>query len=103
MRDIQQKPTESEMEYSARLNQAELRCGNVHPIAEKITVFISGLNPAIEPLITRVWYNDSDSTATTDTHGSKRTTDQRGHVWALEQCVATGILATTDYTLTTPD
>ena len=54
LRDIQQKPTESEMEYSARLNQVEFRCGNVHPIAEKITMFISGLNPAIEPLITRV-------------------------------------------------
>ena len=26
-----------------------------------------------------------------------------GHVWALEHCVATGILATTDYTCTTPD
>ena len=26
-----------------------------------------------------------------------------GHVWALEHCVATGILATTDYTSTTPD
>ena len=54
LRDIHQKPTESEMEYSARLNQAELRCGNVHPIAEKITMFISGLNPAIETPITRV-------------------------------------------------
>ena len=26
-----------------------------------------------------------------------------GHVWALEHCVATGILATMDYTFTTPD
>ena len=26
-----------------------------------------------------------------------------GHVRALEHCVATGILATTDYTFTTPD
>ena len=26
-----------------------------------------------------------------------------GHVWALEHCVATGILATTDYTCTKPD
>ena len=25
------------------------------------------------------------------------------HVWALEHCVATGILATTDYTFTIPD
>ena len=54
LRNIRQKPTEFEMEYSARLNQAELRCGNVHAIAEKITMFISGLNPAIEPLITCV-------------------------------------------------
>ena len=42
LRDIRQKPTESGMEYSARLNQAELRCGNFHPIAEKIAMFISG-------------------------------------------------------------
>ena len=54
MRDIWQKPTESEIDYSARLNQAEIRCGNVHPIAKKITIFVRGLNPAIEPLITRV-------------------------------------------------
>ena len=32
----------------------KLRCGNVHPIAEKMTMFISGLNPSIEPLITLV-------------------------------------------------
>ena len=54
LRGIRQKPTESEMEYSARFNQAELRCGNVHPIAEKITMFINGLIQAIESLITRV-------------------------------------------------
>ena len=58
LRDIRQKPTESEMECSACLNQAEPRCGNVHPIAEKIPMFISGLNPAIEPLITRVRKED---------------------------------------------
>ena len=58
LREIRQKPTESEMEYSARLNQAELRCGNVHPLAEKITMFISCLNPASEPLITRVREED---------------------------------------------
>ena len=26
-----------------------------------------------------------------------------GHVWELEHCAATGILAATDYTFTTPD
>ena len=58
LRAIRQKQTESEMEYSERLNQAELRCGNVHPIAEKINMFISGLNRAIEPLITHVREED---------------------------------------------
>lgn len=42
------------MEYSAGLNKEELCCEKVHRFAEKITMFIGVLNPAIQPLITRV-------------------------------------------------
>ena len=34
--DIRLKPNESEMEYIARLNQAKLRCGNVHPLQKRL-------------------------------------------------------------------
>ena len=44
-----------------------------------------------------------DSTTTTDTHGSIELRINVGHVWALEHCVVTGILAAMDYTFTTPD
>ena len=50
-----------------------------------------------------VWYIDSSTSATTDTHGSNELRINGGHIWALEHCVATGILAATDYTITTPD
>ena len=50
-----------------------------------------------------MWYIDSDPSAITDTHGSNVLRINVGHVWALEQCVATGILTATDYTFKTID
>ena len=44
-----------------------------------------------------MWYIDSRTTATTDTHGSNELRTNVGDVWALEYCVVTGILTTTDY------
>ena len=53
--------------------------------------------------VTRVWYTDSNPSATTDTHGSNELRITVGHVWALEHCAATGILTATDYTFKTLD
>ena len=41
------------MQYSNRLNQVELCCGNVHSLEEKMTTFVHGLDPAIGPLVAR--------------------------------------------------
>ena len=46
-------------------------------------------------------YIDLDPSATTDTHGSNVLRINVGQVWALEHCVATGILTATDYNFTT--
>ena len=53
LRDVRQNSRETDMKYSNRLNQAELRCGNVHSLEEKMTMFVNGLDPAIEPLVAR--------------------------------------------------
>ena len=53
LRDVRQNSGETEMQYSNRLNKAELHCGNVHSLEEKMTMFVNGLNPAIEPLVAR--------------------------------------------------
>ena len=59
--------------------------------------------PTLNHQTRAMWYIDSSTTATTDTHGSNELRINAGHVWALEHRVATGILAATDYTFTTPD
>lgn len=51
LRHTQQKPGETETDYSARLLNAFKRCGNVYSGEEKITMFIDGLSPAIRPLV----------------------------------------------------
>ena len=53
LRDVSLNSGETEIQYSNRLNQAELRCGNVHSREEKMTMFVNGLDPAIEPLVAR--------------------------------------------------
>ena len=53
LRDTRQKPQESETDYSARLLDAEYRCGNVHDAEERMTLFIDGLNPGIRSLVAR--------------------------------------------------
>ena len=53
LRDMRQNSGETEMQYSNRLNHAELRCGNIHSLEEKMTMFVNGLDPAIEPLVAR--------------------------------------------------
>ena len=53
LRDVLQNSGETEMQYSNRLNQSELRCGNVQSLEEKMTMFVNGLDPAIEPLVSR--------------------------------------------------
>ena len=53
LRDTRQKPNESEIDYSARLLDAEYRCGNVHDAEERMTLFIDRLNPGIRSLVAR--------------------------------------------------
>ena len=65
-----------------------------------VTTFGSGNQIEVDKPL---WYIDSDQTATADTHGFNELRINVGHVWALEHCVATGILPATEYTFTTPD
>ena len=53
LRDIRQLPKETELEYSARLNNAAYRCGNVYDETDKMTFFINGLSPTIRNIVAR--------------------------------------------------
>ena len=53
LRDVRQISEEWETSYSARLLDAEFRCGNVHDAEERILLFIDGLNPGIRSLEAR--------------------------------------------------
>ncbi len=53
LRDIRQQPRENENEYSARLNRAAHRCGNVYDEVEKMTIFVNGLLPCIQTDVAR--------------------------------------------------
>ena len=51
LRDIRQRPGETETEFSTRLNTSFYRCGNVHSVEEKATMFVDGLDPVIKTLV----------------------------------------------------
>ena len=53
LRDIKQGPAESERDLSSRLSKAFARCGNVHPLSEKVQYFIDALDRAIKSLVSR--------------------------------------------------
>lgn len=50
---IRRGETEVEDAYQKRLNQAELRCGNVHSEDEKIALYINGLSNTIRTEVAR--------------------------------------------------
>ena len=60
--DIRQRPNEAEVDYSTRLSEAELRCGNVNKWDVRKLRFIDGLLPSIKPLVAR--YNRMKRDAT---------------------------------------
>ena len=62
LKNIQQKAGEHEVDYSNRLTEAELRCGNVHEWHERKLRYIQGLIPPIKPLVAR--YNRENRRAT---------------------------------------
>ena len=53
LRSTIQRADETEMQYSSRLNNAFVRCGNVYSLSEKIQFFVDGLDPAIKSLVSR--------------------------------------------------
>ena len=53
LRDIKQGLAASERDLSSRLSKAFERCGNVHPLSEKVQYFIDALDPAIKSLVSR--------------------------------------------------
>ena len=68
----------------------------ISPLTVVVPVIIASVAPTtIERLVSSLWYIDLDRSATHESH-VQRIND--GHVWALENCVARGILTTTEYT-----
>ena len=62
------------------LYRALLKSGSMDGQPENVAPFGDDILPKVERALTSIsdlWYIDSRTTATTDTHGSKRTTDQR--------------------------
>ena len=53
LRNLRQERNETETEFSIRINEAAHRCGNVHAENEKMTFFVNGLLPEIQPRVIR--------------------------------------------------
>lgn len=52
-RNLRQRPNESEIAFSSRVNQASYRCGNVFDEDDRMTTFVNGLSPTIRSLVAR--------------------------------------------------
>lgn len=50
---ISQLTTETEVEYSTRLNEAVYDCGNVHGELDKMTFFMNGFSSSIQTIVAR--------------------------------------------------
>lgn len=57
-RGLKQILHEDEVTFSARVNLAAFKCGNVHDEDEKITVFIDGLNDSVRTVVARFRDNE---------------------------------------------
>ena len=53
LRSTIQRADETEHQYSSRLSNAFVHCGNVYSSSEKIQFFVDGLDPAIKSLVIR--------------------------------------------------
>lgn len=51
LRNVKQKADEKEDQYRKWLNEAILRCGNVHSEAEKVNLYVDGLSPKIDMVV----------------------------------------------------
>ena len=60
LRDVQQRPSEDEMEFYIRLTDAGNRCGNVHSMEEQMTMFIEGLDASIKPMVSQYRQDNRD-------------------------------------------
>ena len=53
VQDTKQLPQEDETEFSLRLNNSITRCGNVYDETKRMTLFVNGLIPEIQPMVAR--------------------------------------------------
>lgn len=53
LRGISQRADENELDFSARLNTAAYRCGNVHTDSDKMTLFVDDLLPETRTIVAR--------------------------------------------------
>ena len=60
LREVQQRPSEDEMEFYIRLTDASNRCGNVYSMEEQMTMFIEGLDASIKPMVSQYRQDNRD-------------------------------------------
>ena len=60
LREVQQRPSEDEMEFEIRLTDASNRCGNVYSMEEQMTMFIEGLDASIKPMVSQYRQDNRD-------------------------------------------
>ena len=60
LREVQQRPSEDEMEFYIRLKDASNRCRNVHSMEEQMTMFIEGLDASIKPMVSQYRQDSRD-------------------------------------------
>ena len=60
LREVQQRPSEDEMEFYICLTDAGNCCGNVYSIEEQMKMFIEGLDSSIKQMVSQYRQNNRD-------------------------------------------
>ena len=60
LREVQQRPSEDEMEFYIRLTDASNRCENVFSMEEQMTTFVEGLDASIKPMVSQYSQDNRD-------------------------------------------
>ena len=60
LREVQQRPSEDEMDFYIRLTDASNRCGNVYSMDDQLTMFIEGLHASIKPMVSQYRQDNRD-------------------------------------------
>ena len=60
LREVQQLPSEDEMEFCVRLTDASNRCGNLYTMEEQMTMFIEGLDASMKPMVSQYRQDNRD-------------------------------------------